>query len=223
MLKELKNGADVGTTFNRGWEIYKKNFMPLMLATFLTIVIGVLTCGICSAPLFCGLLSMILVALRSEGTALKAGDIFNGFKKFMPAFVSWLVLSTINAAVCSILLVIPFVGWVAYAVVCCAVTPAVLVWSSLLVADQDASIGDAIATPLKLVGNKQFWSIILVSFVATLVGGLGAIACGIGMFVTLPFAYCMIAAAYEQAYSGAAADDGNETPAIEAGYGSAVS
>ena len=211
MLKELKNGADVGSTFKLGLEVYKKNFLPLLLATVLAVVIGSLSCGICAAPLFCGIFAMILAAMRSEGTTLKAGDVFNGFQKFLPSFVSCLVLGAINAIVCTILLVIPIVGWIAYVVVGCAVAPAVIAWSQLLVIDQDASIGDAITVPLKLVGDKRFWSVILVAFVAGLIGGLGAMACGIGLFVTLPFAYCMIAAAYEQAYS-----DGNgEMPALE--------
>ena len=55
--------------------------------------------------------------------------------------------------------------------------------------------------PLKLLRDKRFWSIVLVAFVASLVGCVGAVACGIGIFVTLPFAYCMVAAAYEEAYS----------------------
>ena len=211
MLKELKKGADVGTTFKRGLDVYKKNFVPLLLATVLAAVIGGITCGICAAPLFCGVYAMILAAMRSEGTQLKAGDVFKGFQWFAPAFVSWLVLGAINAVVSGILLVIPFVGWAAYIVVGCAVAPAVVAWSGLLVADQGASIGDAIIVPLKLVGDKRFWSIILVSFVAGLAGGLGAIVCGIGLLVTLPFAFCMIAAAYEEAYSGSA----DETPAIE--------
>ena len=58
--------------------------------------------------------------------------------------------------------------------------------------------------PLKLLGDKRFWSIVLVAFVASLLGCVGAVACGIGIFVTLPFAYCMIAAAYEEAYAGEA-------------------
>ena len=68
--------------------------------------------------------------------------------------------------------------------------------------------------PIKLLRDKRFWSIVLVTFVASLLGGLGAIACGIGLFATLPFAFCMIAAAYEEAY-GAAAPVAVEPPAAE--------
>ena len=214
MIKELKQGAEIGSTFKRALEVYKKNFVPLLLATLLAIVVGGVSCGICLAPLFCGVFAMALAALRSSDATLKAGDVFKGFQKFLPAFVSCLVLGLINSLVSCVLMVIPVVGWIALIVVCYGVVPAVIAWAQLLVVDQDASIGDAIAVPLKLLGDKRFWSVILVSFVAGLLGSLGAIACGIGVLVTLPFAYCMIAATYEEAYSGAATDAGN--PAIEA-------
>ena len=214
MLKELKGGADIGTCFNRGLEVYKKNFVPLLVATLLAAVIGGLSCGICMAPLFCGVFAMILAAMRSNDVTLKVGDVFKGFQKFLPAFVSALALGAINSIVSGVLMVIPIVGWVALIVVCYAIMPAVIAWSQLLITDQDASMGDAIVVPLKLLGDKRFWSVVLVSFVAGLVGALGAIACGIGVIVTIPFAYCMIAAAYEQVYSEKAA--ANDTPAIEA-------
>ena len=204
MIKELKRGAAVGTTFNRGLEVYKKNFVPLLVATLLMGVIGGITCGICSAPLCCGVFAMILAAMRNGDATLKIGDVFKGFQKFVPAFVAFLVIGVINSIASSILMVVPILGWIAVIVLGCAVIPAVMMWSLLLVADQDASIGDAILVPLKLLGDKRFWSIVLVAFVASLLGCVGAIACGIGLFVTLPFAYCMIAAAYEEAYADGA-------------------
>ena len=215
MIKELKSGAAVGSTFNRGLEIYKKNFVTLLLATLIAAVIGSVTCGICTAPLFCGVFAMILAAMRNDGATLQVGDIFKGFQKFMPAFVSALVLWLVYFLV-YLVLAATVVGLILLPVLC-AVYAALCSWSLLLVADQNATIGDAILVPLKLLGDKRFWSIILVVFVAGLIASLGLVACGIGFFVTLPFAYCMIAAAYEEAYSGAApaAAAAPETPAVE--------
>ena len=208
MLKELACGAKLGSSFNRGLDIYKKNFLPIFLATLLAFVIGIVSCGICIAPLLCGVFAMILAALRSSDAKLKAGDVFKGFQKFLPAFVACLVLGVINSIANGVLIAIPIVGWIALVVVCYAVAPAVTVWSLMLVADQDASIGDAILVPLKLLGDKRFWSVVWVSFVAGIVGGLGAIALGIGVLVTIPLAYCIIAAAYEEAYAGGGVQEG---------------
>ena len=220
MVKELKRGAGVGSTFDRGLAVYKKNFVPLLVATLLAVVIGGITCGICAAPLFCGLFAMILTALRSPEATLQIGDVFKGFQNFLPAFVSCLVIGAINSIACSVLMVVPVLGWVAVIVIGYAALPAVVLWAQLLVADQDASIGDAILVPLKLLGDKRFWSVILVAFVACLLGSLGVVACGIGLFVTLPFAYCMVAAAYEEAYAegepAAAAPAAPDAPAAAA-------
>jgi len=38
--------------------------------------------------------------------------------------------------------------------------------------------------------------------IASLVGGLGAVACGIGVFFTLPLTYCLMACCYETLFSG---------------------
>ena len=218
MVKELKRGAAVGTTFNRGLEIYKKNFVPLLLATLLAAVVGSISCGICTAPLFCGVFMMVLSAMRNNEAKLQAGDVFKGFQKFVPAFVSSLVLYLIFF-VGYLILAATVIGLILLPVLC-AVYGAVCFWSLLLVADQNATVGDAILAPLKLLGDKRFWSIVLVAFVASLLGCAGSIACGIGVFVTLPFAYCMVAAAYEEAYSDVApateAPAAPEAPAAEA-------
>ncbi len=214
MIKELTGGAKVGTTFNRAMEVYKKNFVPIFVAALLAGLIGTASCGICTAPLFCGLFAMILKAMRDSSAQLKIGDVFQGFQKFVPAFVGWLVLSVITNVATTVLACIPVLGWIAI-IPAAAALGAAMMWSLLLVADQDASVGDAITVPLKLLGDKRFWSIVLVSFVASLIGCLGAIACGVGMLVTMPFAYCMVAAAYEEAYAGGASAADGHPPAAE--------
>ena len=67
-----------------------------------------------------------------------------------------------------------------------------------------AGIGEAIGA-LKLPMEKPFWMFILISFVAAVVGGIGAVACGIGAFFTMPLAYCIIVAAYNDMAGGEAA------------------
>ena len=80
MVKEIKINASIGTTINRGLEIYKKNFVPLFVAFLLAILVGGISCGICSAPLFCGVFAMILKAMRDSSAVLKIGDVFQGFQ-----------------------------------------------------------------------------------------------------------------------------------------------
>ena len=211
MAKEIQRCASVGNSFNRGLEIYKKNFAPLLVATLLANLIGGVTCGICSAPLTCGVFAMVLVALRGGG-AIQIGDVFKGFQKFAPAFVSVLVLAIIGQVVSLLLMLVPGVGLL-LSIASSFVIAGVISWATLIVTDQDASIGEAIGKPLKLLGVNRFWSFVLVSLVAEILGSLGILVCGIGVIVTFPFSYCMIAAAYEEMISGEAAAPAAE-PAV---------
>lgn len=215
MVKELKRGVQISTTFNRGFEIYKKNFLPILVASLLATVIGSISFFICFPPLICGLFAMILSAMRDNNATLQIGDVFKGFKKFLPSFAALILIAIILFIVCIILAIVPVIGAIAGLVVGYAVAPAVIYWAMLLIADQDASVGDAVLTPLKLLTDGRFWSIVLAAFVASLIGSIGTIVCLIGAIVTTPFTFCMIAAAYEEAYSDDASPDTPVTPEIE--------
>ena len=211
MVKGLTGGAEIGSCFKRGFDVYKKNFVPICVGMFLAGLIGTLSCGICTGALFCGLIAMILKAMRADNAELKIGDVFQGFSKyFLPALAGLIVLGLINQIAITVLTCIPVIGWLAL-IPASAALGAAMVWSLFLVTDQGATAGEAITVPLKLLGDKRFWSVVLVSFLASLAGCLGLIACGIGVLVTMPFAYCVIAAAFEEAYAGGA-PAANEPP-----------
>lgn len=198
VFKNITCKPSVGTCFNKGLEIYKSNFVPLFLASLLTALIGIVTLGICAAPMNCGLMAMILALLRS-GTKPEVGDVFKKFDKFLPAFLSFLALGVVNFVVGAIVGIVPVIGWLASTAWSLAMA-AVMQWALLLIVDQDAKVSEAISVPLKQIGNDKFWSVILVVFVANLIAGLGVLACGIGVLFTAPLASCMIVAAYEEAH-----------------------
>ena len=107
-------------------------------------------------------------------------------------------------------------GQLAAIFVAAAISPAVTAWAMYLVQDQDASIGEAINVPFKLLKEKSFWTVILVVFVAGLIAAVGVLACGIGALFTAPFSVCMIAAAYEECYGKPAQGISVDAPAPEA-------
>lgn len=203
MIKSLARSATVGTAITRGFQLYKENFVLILVVTLISGLITAVSCGICAGALQCGVIGICLALLRGQDPKPQIGDLFNGFHKFLPAFVASLALSVIVFVVNCVLNVIPILGLLASIVVSSFISPAVTVWAMFLIQDQDATIGEAISTPLKLVGDGRFWSIILVCFLATLLGLVGLLACGIGLIVTLPFSTCMIAAAYEEVYNDA--------------------
>lgn len=192
MIKTMTRSTSVGSALSKGWAIYKENFVLIFLATLVAAIIGSVTCGICAGPMQCGLIGIVLALLRKQEPKPEFGKLFDGFQKFVPAFVTFLVIGLINF----VINFIPILG----AIVSIVIIPTMMVWAMFLIQDQDATIGEAISTPFKLLGEKSFWMVILVGFVGGLLAAVGAIACGIGVLFTAPIFICMLAAAYEEVY-----------------------
>ena len=208
-MKPVLRQPDLSESFSVGWKIYTQNFGFLLLANLVVGLVGGASLFICLAPLSAGLNLAILKLIRGEDK-LTIGDIFKeGFARFAPAFLGWLVIAfaaSVASFIVSFVLapVAPVVSALAYAVIS---------WSVLIVADQNASIGEAIAEPFKMIGNGSFWMFVLVSFLASMAGSLGVIACVIGLFFTMPFATCVTVAAYGQMHTPAPAPaPGTEAP-----------
>lgn len=199
MLAPLTRSPNLGVAFSSGWDVYKNNFGPLFLGMLIVCLLGAVTCGICAAPLICGLFMMILKFLRNSEPKPTAGNVMDGFQKFGAAFLSVLVIGIISFAVEAIVCQIPFVGIVLSYIISVAMSAA-STWSLLLVADKNATFGEAIGTSVQLMTKGPFWGFVLVSFVAGIVGALGIVACGIGVLFTMPLAMCIMVAAYEEAY-----------------------
>jgi len=212
MIKPMTRSANVGSAFNKGLQLYKENFVLIFLVSLVGGLIGAFSCGICMGPMQCGIIGICLALLRGQEPKPQFNDLFNGFQKFVPAFVTMLVLSLCFFVINLILGLIPIVGWLAAFVIGYFISPAVTVWAMFLVQDQNATIGEAITTPLKMLGDSKFWMIMLIVFLAGLLGAVGLIACVIGVFFTMPFALCMIAAAYQDVYDN---PDQADSPAQE--------
>ncbi len=206
MIKTMTRSTSVGSAFNKGFAIYKENFVLIFLTTLVAAIIGAVTCSICAGPMQCGLIGIVLSLLRKQDPKPEFGKLFDGFQKFVPAFVTYLALSVISVVLC----LIPILG----AIISFIVIPTVMVWAMFLIQDQDATIGEAISTPLKLLGDKSFWMVILIGFIGGLIAAVGAIACGIGVFFTAPIFICMLAAAYEEVY-GEQQDEPAAAPVAE--------
>lgn len=208
MIKPITRSPTLSLALDRGWNLYKENFAIIFPATLLTMIIAAVSCGICAGPMMSGLLAMLVALLRKKEPKPQIGDVFGGFSRFAPTFLTSLLLSLIFFAASMVLMVVPVLGQIAAVAVGWFISPAVTFWALMLVTDQGATFGEAISTSLKLVGDKVFWPMLLVAFVAGLLGAVGAVACGIGVLVTLPFTQCMMAAAYEEV-CGSAGETGD--------------
>ena len=201
-LPTIVNNTSVGKAFDKGLKLYKENFTMVFVTSLLAALVGGLTCGICMPVMTCGLYAVLLALLRRVEPKPTIGDVFSKFPHFLTAFVSAIVITLLTGLISTVLLVVPVIGMLASYVVSTIIAPAVMSWAYLAIIDRNATISEAISS-LKLPMEKPFWLFVLVSFVASLIGCVGALACGIGLLFTIPLAYCIVIAAYNDMVGGA--------------------
>jgi uncharacterized membrane protein len=195
----------IGDYFSRGWEIFKQYAWAFILFTLLTFIItGVLTTlpsplgmravgenSVGGGNILANILSPILgvgyyfVAFQiARNQSYSFGVFFNGFKKFLPVFLTALV-SGILIFLGMVLLILPGIYLaISY------------LFAQPFVVDKNLNFWSAMEASRKLITKKWFSFFGLVLLLA-LLNLLGAIILGIGLLVTIPLSACVIAAAYE--------------------------
>ena len=236
---KVSNKVSIGVCFKRGWDVFWKNWVAFVVAELLSILICVFSVGICFAPMMVGLCMMALAALR-EDKKVAIGDVFQGFNKFGQAFVVFLVfgfaaiiggaiiafvVGFVGGLITTVLSIIPVIGTIIgllLSIVLWAVGYVVDIpfvtcgrWALLKIADGEESIGKAISDQMNELTNGQFWSVILVFAVAWLISWLGWAGLGVGVLFTSPLSVCIVASAYEEAYSRKAVSEAQPAPEAE--------
>ena len=190
-LKKL----DIGTELGRGWNLFKENMGVLIVASLIATLVSAVTCGILGGALTAGMFLIVQRLMRKDPVAPQAGDVFKGFDFFVQALI--LVVLAIVAA--CLLAVIPVVGQLAGLAV-----GAVMMWAMLFLVYQKLSAIDAVKKVFEYTKTGEFTMPLIFALIANVISGLGAIACVVGVFFTIPIAYCMLACGYETLFGGEA-------------------
>jgi hypothetical protein len=177
------NPPPIGEGLSVGWNTFKNNYNVLLIPLLCAFAVGLI-------PIVGGFLAlpgMLLVSLKVlRGQTPETGDGFVGFQ----AFVDHLVMGILQA-----------LGLIA----CCIgvyVTQALFLPGTLLIVDKGLGWSDAKDRCLEEIKpNLLAW--VLYTFVLGLVAAAGLIACGVGIFVTLPIATIGWAYAYDQTLGAA--------------------
>jgi hypothetical protein len=112
-------------------------------------------------------------------------DVFSGAPLFVPAFVVTLVTMGVPGALSTLARLVPFAGVVAFAVV--VLGGVVSTWA-LIAVERGLPAGAALADGWANVTAAPGQALLLMLF-----GGLGVLACCVGMFVTLPLLFVAVA------------------------------
>ncbi|MGE8556237.1 MAG: hypothetical protein ACN6OB_20110 [Chryseobacterium jejuense] len=212
-LKPKPINFKFGEYINKGIELLKKDFGNIFVAF--------LVCMIMSIIPFCGMLAMgnmykYLQKLNRNQPA-SPGDIFD-FKDFMPYFILQLIIfGAVLIIYIPLIIVLVLTGALSGSddpspMAAFFMFPYILV---VMIAIYYFALKAFYITPLislkgikdlktawnisKVMTKGNLISILLFSFVVGLLAQIGFLACGIGIFLTLPFVYAANYFAYEDA------------------------
>jgi len=201
-MPEGKVEVKFGEWIQQGWELYKDNIGVWIVASLLAVLISAATLGILSGPMMAGLVWMALVLVDRKEPKPQMGDVFKGFDYFLQSFLFFLVWGVIMLAV-SVVSLIPCIGTLVVIAVSIVLHTA-LMFGLFLIVDKKMEFWPASMLSLNTV-KPNFFPFLGLLVVAMLIGHVGAIACGIGVIVTMPIAVCILAVAYRNVFGVQAA------------------
>ena len=184
---------DIAGCFQRGWDLLKANFWPMVgafAAIFLIMmlfsvvpIISLLTGLLLTGVFYGGLFGYYLKLARGESAELS--DIFNGFSvAFVPLMLASIV-SQVLTGVWVLLLILPGIYLaVAYLFV------------YILIMDKKLEFWAAMEVSRRVI-TAQWWRLLGLALIGVLLALLGAVALIIGMFVTIPIYMVALIYAYE--------------------------
>lgn len=184
--------------FNEAWETYKKNLLLLVGASLVASLLASLSFGIIAGPLIAGLMILIL-KLTAGSSDAKFEDIFSQFDTFKTTFLLVLAWGVAAYIAMVVLMIVPVIGHIAAMVLSVGVN-AFLLFAILLAAEKKLSFKEASTAAFAML-KKDLWPLMGYTAVAGIISGLGILACGIGLFFTMPLYYIMMAIAYRHCSS----------------------
>lgn len=187
-------------------ELYRRHFPLLLLAHLAAAAVSVFTLGILAGPMAAGVASIVLRLLDGREPAPQAGDIFRGFDWFLPSFLLYL---TVGAAQAIAFAVLRPLGALAAAPALFIQTATV--FAIYFIVERGLDFLSAIRASFDIV-RTNFWPMFLLVVIGSLIAGLGGIACGVGIVLTLPVYTLLTAIAWRRISGGSAANAADRIP-----------
>ena len=191
-----------GEWIQKGFDLYKNNLGTLILVSLLALVISVLTIGVLGGPMAVGAILVTLGLLDKKTPPPQIGDLFKGFNYFVNSLLFILTYIVVSFVVGFILALIPCLGAI-LGTLAGFVLQTLAMFALFNIADRNMDFIQATKESINVV-STNFWPFFGLSVVASILSSLGAIACGIGVIVTAPLYFCILAVAYRESNAQAA-------------------
>lgn len=197
-MENAKPMVKFGEWIEAGFSLYKENFVVLVLANLIAVILSAVTLGILSGPMLAGLIFIVLGIIDKKEPKSEIGDVFKGFEYFLDAFLFVIIWGAISIAVTLLLNFIPCAGQV-LSVFVSIIICTLIMFGLFLIVDRKMSFWPASLASINLV-KTNFFPFAGLMIVAGVLGYVGALACGIGIIITMPIATCIIALAYRDLF-----------------------
>jgi len=194
-MSRSSGSFDVGALLGEAWRVLQANAVTLVVANLIVLVLvglsNVIPFGI-GPLLLMGPLQLGLYGIASRAVAgqrPEVGQVFDGFKEFLPAFMTGLLVG-VFVGIGSVLCVLPGI------LVAILYLPVYL-----FILDGEKEFWAAMEASRVMVWNNiANWGILfLVIFGLNLAG---AVLCGIGLLVSLPISLLLVTLAYNESRRG---------------------
>lgn len=194
--------VSLGEWLSGGWQIYKQNWLVMLLASMFGAFLTICTVGILAGPMLMGLFRMAFKTMRGERPEM--GDLFKWEGKFLNSFLATLIFAVIHSVLVGVggkIGLLPFL----------LVEPAITVGLGLtlsMILERGTDAVTSIQNVFRFVFKKELvmWWVTGLVFWAISVAGL--FGCGLGIFITAPWIICSTAVAYRSIFG---IDDPNRT------------
>ncbi len=193
-----------GEWIERGFNLYKENFGILVLASLIAVIVGSITVGVLAGPMAAGILLIVFQLHDRKEPQPEVGNLLRGFDFFLNSFLFFVVWGVAIFVVSLILGLVPCLGQLASLFVV-FVAHALLMFGMFLIVDKKMEFWPASVASFNMV-KRNFWPFLGFSIVSNLIGGIGAVACGIGVVFTLPIQVCILTVAYREIFDGVAVE-----------------
>lgn len=188
-----------GDAVSKGWTLFKAHMGPAIIGYLLVVLVSSITCCLLAGPLICSYFILLNKWIKQEQPEPGVGEVFDAFNLFLPSFLLILVLNIGCLILQTVLMFIPILGWL-LSVLFGLIFGPVLMWSLMLVANRGMKPFDACGLVIKSILNGSFTTPILLGILAGIIGGAGMLVCCIGIIFTMPIAFCIYAAAFDQVF-----------------------
>lgn len=197
-----------GDWIEGGFNLFKENVGLLILSSLVVVILSSVTVGILAGPMMGGLMIITLRLYDKGEPKPEFGHVFKGFNYFLHTFLFVLVWGVLLFVASLILSLIPCIGQLASLFVV-FVAEALLLFGLFLIVDRRMEFWQASIESYTRV-KSNFWPFLGFTVLASIIGSIGFIICGIGIIVTLPIQVCILTVAYREVFG-----DGGESRTME--------